>query len=97
MNLSTFYLNILMLLSVFLCSCKDDDSNYKIGYMESDEVRVPKVIETDDKVMISWIDPYITNLDKIQVTDMQTNQTKLVDKGVQKADFPLPESEANSY
>ena len=97
MNLYTFYLNILMVLSVFLYSCKDDDSNYQTGYMESDEVRVPKVIENNDKVVISWIDPYITDLDKIQVTDMQTNQIILVNKGIQKAEFPLPNFDANAY
>lgn len=47
--------------------------------------------------MVTWIDPYITDIKEVQVKDLQTNEQQTVAKGVQSAEFAITDNSLLSY
>lgn len=89
--------SFLFAFSFFMFSCNDDDNENGVIQNKGDEVRSPRVEEIDGKAVVSWIDPYITDIKEIQVKDLQTNEQQSVAKGVQIATFSIADKSQLSY
>lgn len=95
----TAQLLFLMLTStILLFGCKDDDNEEAYKYKDTaQEVRIPRVEGVNDKAVITWADPYITDAKEIKVKDLQTNTELTIAKGVQKAEFDIVDKSLLSY
>jgi len=88
---------LMLVVPVFVFSCKDDEKEEYKYKDTSDEVRIPRVEEVDGKAVITWVDPYISDTKEIRVKDLQTNNEVTVPKGVQKAEFQISDASLLSY
>ncbi len=95
----TAQLLFLMLTStILLFGCKDDDNEEAYKYKDTaQEVRIPRVEGVNDKAVITWADPYITDAKEIKIKDLQTNTELTIAKGVQKAEFDIVDKSLLSY
>lgn len=85
-------------LQIFSVSCKKAErieNTDQVG--TGNEVRITNVQELNNKAVVTWIDPYITNAAKILVKDLQSNQEQTVTIGVQKATFDITDATLSSY
>ena len=52
--------------------CSEDDDEFGTTAERGNEVRTPRVEEINGKAVVTWIDPYITDIKEVQVKDLQT-------------------------
>lgn len=95
-TLSSF-ITLWVALSFSFCSCQKNDEQNGEQNISKHEVRSPYVENTDAKAVVFWIDPYISDVKEIKVTDMQSNQVQVVAKGVERAEFDMPTNKLQSY
>jgi hypothetical protein len=97
--IKTSQLLFLMLTStLMLYACKEEEHEEAYKYKDTaEDVRVPRVEDINGKAIITWADPYITDMKEIKVKDLQTNAELTVAKGVQKAEFDISDKSLLSY
>ena len=54
--------------------CSEDDDEFGTTAERGNEVRTPRVEEINGKAVVTWIDPYITDIKEVQVKDLQTRR-----------------------
>lgn len=97
MIILTNLFSLMFAFSFFLFGCKDDESELNTVKNKGDEVRAPRVEEMSGKAVLTWIDPYITDVKEIQIKDLQTNAQVAVAKGVQTVEFEITEKDLLAY
>ena len=89
--------SFLFVFSLSIFGCSDDDEEFGTMINRGNEVRTPRVEEINGKAVVTWIDPYITDIKEVQVKDLQTNEQQTVAKGVQSAEFAITDNSLLSY
>jgi len=87
----------LLPLCLLTLSCKEQEAAAASPLSKADEVRAARVIEIDGKAVVTWIDPYAKDVQAVVVTDLQTNEAQTIEKGIEKAVFNMPSSDASAY
>ena len=65
---------VLFIFSFSMFGCSEDDDEFGTTAERGNEVRTPRVEEINGKAVVTWIDPYITDIKEVQVKDLQTNE-----------------------
>ena len=73
--------SFLFIFSFSMFGCSEDDDEFGTTAERGNEVRTPRVEEINGKAVVTWIDPYITDIKEVQVKDLQTNEQQTVAKG----------------
>jgi len=89
--------SFLFIFSFSMFGCSEDDDEFGTTAERGNEVRTPRVEEINGKAVVTWIDPYITDIKEVQVKDLQTNEQQTVAKGVQSAEFAITDNSLLSY
>lgn len=68
-----FHQSMVVFIYLFLLmfGCSEDDDEFGTTAERGNEVRTPRVEEINGKAVVTWIDPYITDIKEVQVKDLQ--------------------------
>lgn len=59
--------SFLFIFSFSMFGCSEDDDEFGTTAERGNEVRTPRVEEINGKAVVTWIDPYITDIKEVQV------------------------------
>jgi len=86
-----------LVLSIITVGCKKSGDNDEIFENKRDEVRIVNVEEISGKAIVTWVDPYVDNAERIIVKDLQSNTEQNINIGVQRAEFAISDGSLDVY